>query len=210
MVIVLAVTFGYLFLLWLVFFRLKLLKFSIAWGLVSAFVGAHALLGFLIGLRFVAPYTTNATVIQHTIQLIPRLPEPTLVTEVLVEPNVPVKKGQPLFQFDRRPYEYKVRQFEAALAQAEQGVSVLQADLDAAVQQIAKRKSDLVYAQAQGSLQGPRQQAGGLRGRPAEVELAAPVGPGSLEASPGRREARPCQVRCPGRRSECRGCPGPG
>jgi len=149
MVIVLAVTFGYLFLLWLIFFRLKLLKFSIAWGLVSAFVGAHALLGFLIGLRFVTPYTTNATVIQHTIQLIPRLPEPTLVTEVLVEPNVPVKKGQPLFQFDRRPYEYKVRQLEAALAQAEQGVSVLQADLDAAVQQIAKRKSDLVYAQAQ-------------------------------------------------------------
>jgi multidrug resistance efflux pump len=149
MILVLAITFGYLFLLWLVFFRLKLLKFSIGWGLVSAFVGAHALLGFMIGLRFVTPYSGDATVVQHTVQLIPRLPEPTLVTAVLVEPNVPVRTGQPLFQFDRRPYEYKVRQLEAALAQAEQGVSVLQADLEAAVEQVAKARSALVYAQAQ-------------------------------------------------------------
>lgn len=48
----------------------------------------------MIGLRFVTPYSTEAKVIQHTIQLIPRLPEPTLVTAVLVAPNVPVKQGQ--------------------------------------------------------------------------------------------------------------------
>ena len=149
MILVLAITFGYLFLLWLVFFRLRLLKFSIGWGLISAFVGAHAMLGFMIGLRFVAPFSPDATVVQHTVQIIPRLPEPTLVTAVLVEPNVPVKKGQPLFQFDRRPYEYKVRQLEAALAQAQQGVSVLKADLDAAVEQVARRRSELVYAKAQ-------------------------------------------------------------
>jgi hypothetical protein len=35
--------------------------------------------------------------------------EGALVTAVLVEEDVPVKKGQPLFQFDRRPYENKVR-----------------------------------------------------------------------------------------------------
>ena len=58
----------------------------------------------------------------------PRLPQPTLLTAVLAEPNMPVKKGQPLFQFDRRPYEYKVRQLEAQLAKARQNVLVLQAD----------------------------------------------------------------------------------
>src|SRR5277367_680475 len=149
MFLALAILFGFMFIVWLVFFRLKLLKFSIAWGVVAGLVGIHVLLIFLIGLRFVTPYSTDATVIQHTIQLIPRLPDPTLVTAVLVEPNAPVKKGQPLFQFDRRPYEYKVRQLEAALAQARQGVSVLQADLAAAVEQVAKLRSDLVYAQAQ-------------------------------------------------------------
>ena len=47
------------------------------------------------------------------------LSEPTLVTDVLVEPNVHVKKGQPLFQFDRSIYEDKVRQLEAELAPAD-------------------------------------------------------------------------------------------
>jgi multidrug resistance efflux pump len=149
MFLALVITFGFVFIVWLVFFRLKLLKFSIAWGVVSGLVGIHVLLIFLIGLRFATPYSTDATVIQHTIQLIPRLPDPTLVTAVLVEPNAPVKKGQPLFQFDRRPYEYKVRQLEGALAQAQQGVSVLQADLAAAVEQVAKLRSELVYVQAQ-------------------------------------------------------------
>src|SRR5882762_2803486 len=100
---------------WLVFFKLKLLRFSIAWGVVSSLILIHVLLIFLIGIRFSTPYSTDARVIQHTIQLIPRLPEPTLVTAVLVQPDVPVKKGQPLIQFDRRPYEYQVRQLEAQL-----------------------------------------------------------------------------------------------
>ena len=120
--------FGYAFIVWLVFFRYRWLRFSIAWGFFSTFFALHLLIIFLIGLRFVTPLATEARVIQHTIQLIPRLPEPTLVTAVLVEQNVPVKKGQPLFQFDRRPYENKVRQLEAQLAQAKQDVLVLKAD----------------------------------------------------------------------------------
>src|SRR5271168_1534018 len=116
MFLALVITVGYSFLVWLIFFKLKLIKFSIGWGIVTALVGAHVLLIFLIGLRFVTPYSTDAKVIQHTIQLIPRLPEPTLVTGVLVAQNVPVKKGQPLFTFDRRPYEYKVNGIKAQLA----------------------------------------------------------------------------------------------
>src|SRR6266851_2426018 len=103
---------------WLVFFKLKLMRLSTGWGTVSAFFELHLLLIFVIGLRFVTPNSTNATVVQRTIQLVPRLPEPTLVTDVLVEENSPVRKGQPLFQFDRRPYEYKVQQIEAQLAEA--------------------------------------------------------------------------------------------
>lgn len=149
MVLALLITVGYVFLVWLIFFRLELIQFSITWAVVSAFVGVHVLLIFLIGLRFVAPYSTDARVIQHTIQLIPRLPEPTLVTGVLVEPDTPVAKGQPLFQFDRRPYEYKVRQLEAQLAQARQNVRVLKADLEVAVQRVAKTRSELVFARDQ-------------------------------------------------------------
>lgn len=131
---------------WLVFFRFKLLQFSIPWAVVSSFFVLHLLLIFLIGLRFITPYSADAKVVQHTIQLVPRLPEPTLVTAVLVEQNVPVKKGQPLFTFDRRPYEYKVAQLQAGLAEAKQNVLVLKADLDVAEQNLAKATSEWQYA----------------------------------------------------------------
>jgi multidrug resistance efflux pump len=132
---------------WLVFFKLKLLRLTPGWAIVFSFVVLHLFLVFLIGLRFVTPNSANATVVQHTIQLIPRLPEPTLVTAVLVEENVLVKKGQPLFQFDRRPYEYKVWQLEAQLAQAKQNVKVLKADMVAAAAKAARLNIELKYQQ---------------------------------------------------------------
>jgi len=134
---------------WLVFFKLKLLRLTPGWGIVFSFFVIHVMLVFVIGLRFVTPNSANATIVQRTIQLIPRLPEPTLVTAVLIEENVPVKKGQPLFQFDRRPYEYKVQQIQAQLAEARQNVLVLQADVEVATQKVAKAEVDLNYEQYQ-------------------------------------------------------------
>ena len=134
---------------WLVFFKLKLLRLSPGWGIVSAFFVLHLLLVFVIGLRFVTPNSTNAPVVQRTIQLVPRLPEPTLVTAVLVEENAPVKKGEPLFQFDRRPYEYKVEQIAAQLAEAKQNVHILQADTEVASQKVKRSKVELDYEQYQ-------------------------------------------------------------
>ena len=139
----------YVAVIWLVFFRLKLLKFSIPWGVASFWIGLHLVLAFVLGLRFVTPSSSNATVVQHTIQLVPRLPEPTLVTAVLVEEGMPVKKGQPLFQFDRRPYEYKVQQLEAQLAEAKQNVRVLKAEVDAAAEKEAGLKVQLAHAHFQ-------------------------------------------------------------
>jgi multidrug resistance efflux pump len=80
---------------------------------------------------------------------VPRLPEPALVTTVLVEDNVPVKKGQILFQFDRRPYEYKVGQIQAQLAESKQNVKVLKADVDFAAQKADRAKVELDYTQYQ-------------------------------------------------------------
>src|SRR5271156_562777 len=173
MLIALLITFVFIVLVYLVFFKFKWLKFTPVWGILSFVVGLHVFLIFIIGLRFVAPYSTDLKVVQHTIQLVPRLPEPTLVTGVLVKADVPVKKGQPLFQFDRRPYEYQVRQLEAqldaasasvvaskdkveqlkaGLASANQDVLMYKADLDASEQKVIKTKSDLEYAKYQQQL----------------------------------------------------------
>jgi multidrug resistance efflux pump len=132
---------------WLVFLKLKLLRMTPGWVFGFSAVVLHLLLVFVIGLRFVTPLSANATLVQHTIQLIPRLPEPTLVTAVLVEEDVPVKKGQPLFQFDRRPYLYKVAQLEAQLAEAKQNVLVLKANVAIAQQKVARAKVDVGYQQ---------------------------------------------------------------
>jgi multidrug resistance efflux pump len=94
----------------------------------------------------------DAKMIQHTIQLTPRLSEPTLVTAVLVEQNVHVKKGTPLFQFDRRTYEYKVKQLEAQLAEATQNVLILKADIQVTAEKIVKLKSQLEYSKYQQQL----------------------------------------------------------
>jgi len=144
-----AVIFVVSFIFWLIFGKLKLARFSMTWGAVYALVVGHLLLVFLIGMRFVTPYSTSATIVQPTIQLVPRLTAPTLVTAVLVEPNVVVRKGTPLFQFDRRPYEYNVAQLKSQLAQARQDVRIFRADLDVATQKVSKARSELAYAQWQ-------------------------------------------------------------
>jgi hypothetical protein len=87
MVFGILLTVGFLLFCGLVFFKFKLPKFSIPWAMVALYVFVHVLFIFLIGIRFMTPATQHATVVQHTIQMVPRLPEPTLVTAVLVEPD---------------------------------------------------------------------------------------------------------------------------
>jgi multidrug resistance efflux pump len=147
MLIILLITFLYCTFCWLVFFKFKWIKFSAGWGLVSAFFLLHLLLGIIVGLRFVTPSSANATVVQHTIQLIPRLPEPTLLTDVLVPQNVRVKRGQPLFQFDRRPYEYKVHQLEAEIRAAREKVAAMQFHVAAGEHKVRQLQSELVGAE---------------------------------------------------------------
>jgi multidrug resistance efflux pump len=183
MMFALLITFGFILFVWLVFFQFKWLKFTKTWGVLSLVIAAHVFLIFIIGLRFATPYSTNVRVVQHTIQLIPRLPEPTLVTDVMVQPGVFIRKGQPLFQFDRRPYQYQVSQLEAQLnatassaesskytieqskaqlASAKQDVLMYKADLDSAEQKIVRTKSELEYAKYQQQLsQGLAQNGAG-------------------------------------------------
>ena len=154
----------YAAIMWLVFFKFKWLKFSIPWAVVSCWVGLHLILVFLVGMRFMTPSSSTATIVQYTIQIVPRLPQPTLVTEVLVQQNQPVKKGDPLIRFDRRPYEYQVQQMQALVAKAEQNVKVLGADVA-----VAEQKVTMAQAQLDFDLYGEKL-ASGLAGQGAGSE----------------------------------------
>jgi multidrug resistance efflux pump len=145
----LTITVIYVAVVWLVFFRFKWLKFNIVWGVVSFWIGFHLLLIFMIGLRFNAPYTIDAHLIRNTIQIVPRLEGPTLLKEVLVKANQPVKKGTPLYKFDTTIYEQKLAEAEAQLAAAEQNTKILDTDVQAAQDQLTQAKAQLAYAKSQ-------------------------------------------------------------
>jgi len=144
-----TITVLYVIAIWLVFFRFKWLKFNIVWGVVSFWIGFHLLLIFMIGLRFDAPYTIDSHLIRNTIQIVPRLEGPTILKEVLVEANQPVKKGTPLYRFDTTIYEQKVTEAKAQLAGAEQNLKILDADVEAAQDQQTQAQAQLAYAKSQ-------------------------------------------------------------
>ncbi|HXZ17700.1 MAG TPA: efflux RND transporter periplasmic adaptor subunit [Roseiarcus sp.] len=137
------------FVFWLVFLKLKWLRPTPGWVFGFSVFVVHLMLIFVIGLRFVTPQSANASIVQHTIQLIPRLSEPTLVTAVLVEDNTEVKRDQPLFQFDRTVYQSKAASLEAQLASAKQNVEILRANVASAEGKLAQMAADLEYAQHQ-------------------------------------------------------------
>ncbi len=149
MLIALGLVGIYVVFVWLVFFRFRLLKFNIVWGVVGFWVGVHMLLIFIVALRFYQPFTIDAHVIRPTIQLIPRLPQPTLLTEVLVEGNQPVKAGDILYQFDTTLYALKVTEDTANLVEAKQNALILDADVDLATDALAEATANQTYAQEQ-------------------------------------------------------------
>jgi multidrug resistance efflux pump len=161
--IALSITLFYLIFVWLVFFKTKLLKFSITWGVVSFYVGAHLLLIFLVALRFFQPYTIDSHVVRSTIQIIPKLTQPTILTEVLVTPNQPVKKGDPLYKFDETIYALARDAAKAQLVASEQNVKILEQDVIAATEAVERAKAQLHYALTQQARYGKLVPQGGAR-----------------------------------------------
>jgi multidrug resistance efflux pump len=149
MLAVFAITFVYLFLVWLVFIKLKWLRLTPVWGVVSGFFLIHLIFVPLIGVRFIAPVSNDVVLVRSTVQITPRLEEPTLVTEVLVTEGQQVKKGDPLIRLDRSIYEYQVQEAEAALAEAKQNVKILAADVDVAMQDVVRAEASLAYKVAE-------------------------------------------------------------
>lgn len=149
MTIAVLITLIYGAAVWLAFFKYRWLKFNIVWGVVSFWVGVHLFLIFIIALRFNQPYSIDAHVIRQTIQLTPRLPEPTLLTEVLVEQNQPVQAGDVLYRFDTTIYEAKLRQAQAQLVLAEQNAAMLGQDVQIATDQLVEAQSNEAFAQGE-------------------------------------------------------------
>jgi len=163
MFVALGITLFYIIFVWFIFFKAKWLKFNITWGIVTFWVGAHLLLVFLVALRFFQPFSIDSHVVRSTIQIVPRLTEPTILTEVLVEPNTEVKKGDPLYRFDDTVFSLEVAEATAQLVAAEQNAKILEQDVIAASEAIERANAQLAYALTQQARYENLVPAGGAR-----------------------------------------------
>jgi multidrug resistance efflux pump len=131
-------TIAYVFLVRLVFYDFKLLRFNLFWKFAVFGLWIGAVLTEVIMLGQFAPYSKDAFVQAYVVQMAPDYGG--LVKDVYVKANTPVEKGDPLFQMDPERWQYKVDQHVAQLAAADTSVAELAQQLkqaDARVEQIA-------------------------------------------------------------------------
>src|SRR5215212_6655708 len=96
-------------------FRIPLNK----WTVPTAVLGGLVMIGtMLLLMSYNHPYSTQARYFFYTTPIYSYVRG--IVTEVVVKPNVPLKKGDVLFRIDPRPFEAVVEQKKAGVAEAEQ------------------------------------------------------------------------------------------
>lgn len=120
---------AYLSLAWLVFSKFKLVKLGWFSGAVTVLIGAFILAVFLAMLNYLTP-SGSFVIVSRVVEVTPNVSGQ--VTAIPVRPNVPVKAGAVLFQIESAPYEFKVNQLQAALAEARQKVEELKSNVDLA------------------------------------------------------------------------------
>jgi multidrug resistance efflux pump len=103
--------------LYLIFIRYRLISFDLPAQIVCGMVGFIGLLVVLYWMNFTQPFSVALVVSEYTTPIVARVAG--RVTEVPVQNNTPVKKGDVLFKMDPQPYLDGVHVAEAGLAQAD-------------------------------------------------------------------------------------------
>jgi multidrug resistance efflux pump len=134
----------YICLAWLVFVRFKLLPWNWPSRIVTALVGVGILAVFMGLLNHLTP-SGRIAVVGRVVEVTPNVAGQ--VTEIGVQPNVLVKAGSILFQIERAPYESKVKQLQAAVAETRQKAAQLQGGADLAVADVKAVSAQLSLAE---------------------------------------------------------------
>ncbi|MVT69712.1 biotin/lipoyl-binding protein [Bradyrhizobium pachyrhizi] len=132
----------YLVLVWLIFSRLKLVKWGWASGTAAVLVGAFILATFLAMFNYLTP-SGSFVVISRVVEVAPNVSGQVIA--IPVKPNVPVKVGTTLFRIDPAPFRFKVDQLEASLAGARQQVLELKAGYEQASANVDGLTKQLAY-----------------------------------------------------------------
>jgi multidrug resistance efflux pump len=132
----------YVVLMWLAFSKFKLVKWGWMSGTVAVLGGAFILAVFLAMFNYLTP-SGNFVVVSRVIEVTPNVSGQ--VTAIPVKPNEPVKAGAILFRIDPTPFQFKVSQLDASLAQARQQVKQLKASYEQASANVAGLTKQLAF-----------------------------------------------------------------
>src|SRR6187401_1613322 len=105
----------YSFFVWLIFFKFKWLPWNFITQVIVITIPITGLVVLILLLNIVAPSSHDVRVINYVVPINP--PVRGLVTEVPIEPNRPIKKGQVLFKIDPTPFTLEVQALEAQVNQ---------------------------------------------------------------------------------------------
>jgi multidrug resistance efflux pump len=132
--------------IWLIFAKLKLIRLSLPLAILLASIGPSLIIALLLCAQYLHPYTPTVVVVEKIDPISVQLTQPGRVTEVVAEPNVPLKEGEVLFKIDPIPYQNAIDQGEANVARAEQGVELAQSSVALAEANLKRATADLEYS----------------------------------------------------------------
>lgn len=104
----------YAFFAWLVFFKFKLLPWNFMSQVITVTIPIVGLIVLFLFLNIVTPASDDVRAQNYVIPIVPRVTGQ--VTEVPIEPNRPIKKGDVLFKIDPVPFQAAMKAAEATLA----------------------------------------------------------------------------------------------
>ena len=164
----------YAFFVWLIFIKLKWLPWNTTSQVIVVIIPIVALTAMILTLNIVAPSSNDVRVIKYVVQVIPQVRG--RVTEVPVEPNRLVKKGELLFRIDPTQYQNDLAGAKARLAAEEAKLAQAGANLADASAGARELREQLKSASGQVSALQPRLELARLRVRQNRELVASSAG----------------------------------
>jgi len=131
----------YCCLVYLLFFKLKILPWNKTSQMIVLVLGVILLTIFLVGLQGLTPASEQAFISGPVTEIAPQVSG--RVVNVPVAANVRLDPGEVLFEIDPKPFQFRVDQLEAQLADTESHVAQLKEVYDSARAQVTATQSQL-------------------------------------------------------------------
>jgi multidrug resistance efflux pump len=110
---------------WLIFFKKKWLPWNLTSQVIVVTIPIIALAIIILFMNIVAPSSSDVRTMNYVIPVVPRVSGQ--VTEVPIEPNRPIKKGDVLFKIDPVPFQQAVNAAKAKLEELKIGLITAEA-----------------------------------------------------------------------------------